>query len=347
MKALHHYDRLGLLKPVRTDAGYRVYSERDLETLEQIVALKFFGVPLKEIAAVLRRPSLKLRDTLRLQRGALEERRELLGRAIRAIQAAEEALDSGQPADLAMLKNIIGVIEMQDTAAAMKKYYSEESWEQHRRYYEEGPSAEWQEFYRDAQSLLGEDPASAEAQALVGRWFELSRRAHEGDPAVATDSAAAWMDRANWPEAMKQRAAEFRMEEVDAFVKQAALDSRRWAFSERAWAKVMELRKQSKEENTARWRERVELFREIEAALGEDPAGERAQALAARWRARLEAAMGGDAELLAKMRAGWAHRRQWPEENRWMVEYLNMMSFERFERCADFLDRALAAGEAR
>jgi hypothetical protein len=41
VRALHHYDRLGLLKPRRTPAGYRAYSTRDLEGLEQIVALKW------------------------------------------------------------------------------------------------------------------------------------------------------------------------------------------------------------------------------------------------------------------------------------------------------------------
>ena len=44
VKALHHYDRLRLLTPRRTKAGYRVYTELDLERLEQIVALKFLGL---------------------------------------------------------------------------------------------------------------------------------------------------------------------------------------------------------------------------------------------------------------------------------------------------------------
>ena len=55
VKALHHYDRLGLLQPGRTDTGYRMYVERDLETLEQIVALRFLGLPLKKIGVVLKR----------------------------------------------------------------------------------------------------------------------------------------------------------------------------------------------------------------------------------------------------------------------------------------------------
>ena len=55
VKALHHYDRLGLLKPGRSDAGYRMYRESDLERLEQIVALKFLGLPLKQVKVVLDR----------------------------------------------------------------------------------------------------------------------------------------------------------------------------------------------------------------------------------------------------------------------------------------------------
>ena len=62
VKALHHYDRLGLLKPKRTDSGYRMYAERDLERLEQIIALKFLGVPLKQIKTVLDRPALELHE---------------------------------------------------------------------------------------------------------------------------------------------------------------------------------------------------------------------------------------------------------------------------------------------
>ena len=36
VRALHHYDRLGLLKPNRTEAGYRLYHLGDLARLEQI-----------------------------------------------------------------------------------------------------------------------------------------------------------------------------------------------------------------------------------------------------------------------------------------------------------------------
>jgi DNA-binding transcriptional MerR regulator len=347
VRALHHYDRLGLLKPCRTGSGYRVYRERDLEKLEQIVALKFLGLPLKEIAAVLRRLALQWIESLRMQRQALEERQELLGRAIRTIRGAENAIQSGGSADPAILKNIIEAIDMQQDVAVMRKYYSEESWEQHRRYYEDGPSAEWRKLYSDARALLGEYPVGAPAQDLARRWNDLSRRAHSGDPDVQTDSPAAWMDRANWPDVMKQRAAEFRMEEVVAFIQHAELSARKQFFSEEAWARLEELRNQGGESHSAQWRDRANLFRDLEAALGEDPAGKTAQGLVARWKEQLETATGGNAEIKDAMLAGWSHRRRWPESQRWRVERLHMMSWERFEKAADFLDLARAASEER
>ena len=344
VKALHHYDRLGLLQPARTEAGYRMYCERDLETLEQIVALKFLGIPLKQIAAILKR-SAQLPDALRLQRRALEEKHALLGRAIRAIQAAEESLGSGKPADTAILKKIIEVLDMkndmQDGIAVMKKYYSEEAWERHRRYYEQGPSPEWRQLYRDTEALLGTDPGGAPAQELVERWFELSRRAYTGDPEVQTDSPTAWMDREHWPPVMKQRMAEFKVEETTAFIKMAALSSRKQYFSEEAWAKLVKLR-ENVEDHSRQWQARVDLFADIEKALLRDPAGEVAQALVARWRAQLDEASGGDPEIKTALLHGWTNRRHWPPSVRWQVEALHMMSFERFERAANFLDRAAA-----
>src|SRR6185312_3207658 len=54
VQTLHHYDRIQLLKPsVRLANGYRVYSEKDLLKLQQIIALKFFGFELSKIKVLL------------------------------------------------------------------------------------------------------------------------------------------------------------------------------------------------------------------------------------------------------------------------------------------------------
>lgn len=54
VQTLHHYDRIDLLKPsVRLANGYRLYSEKDLLKLQQIIALKFFGFELAQIKNLL------------------------------------------------------------------------------------------------------------------------------------------------------------------------------------------------------------------------------------------------------------------------------------------------------
>lgn len=53
VRTLHHYDRLGLLRPSDyTASGYRLYGERDFARLQQIMTLKFIGLPLKQIKAI-------------------------------------------------------------------------------------------------------------------------------------------------------------------------------------------------------------------------------------------------------------------------------------------------------
>ncbi|UCE61130.1 MAG: MerR family transcriptional regulator [Phycisphaerales bacterium] len=51
---LLYYDRLGLLRPSgRNRASYRMYSQADVDRLEQICVYRRMGIPLKEIARVL------------------------------------------------------------------------------------------------------------------------------------------------------------------------------------------------------------------------------------------------------------------------------------------------------
>ncbi len=91
VRALHHYDVLGLLRPARSASGYRLYRLADLERLEQIAALKFIGLPLKQIKRFLENGLLALPGALRLQRQELEKKRNRIDRALQAISDAERA----------------------------------------------------------------------------------------------------------------------------------------------------------------------------------------------------------------------------------------------------------------
>jgi MerR family transcriptional regulator, thiopeptide resistance regulator len=220
VRTLHHYDRLGLLKPRRTDCGYRLYRESDLERLEQIVALKFLGLPLKEIRELLDSAAPELPAALRMQRSALEEKRRLLDRAIGAIREAEAIVASGRPAGAAILKKIIEVIEMQTNNDWMKKYANEAAqtkidaqkgeWSPE---LQERVSKQWTDLIAEVQAAMsvGEDPASPKAQALAARWKELVESFTKGDPDVTQAVGNVWKDRANWPEHAKEQARPFQI----------------------------------------------------------------------------------------------------------------------------------------
>ena len=76
VRALHHYDELGLLSPSeRSGAGYRLYSYEDLARLQEILIWRQLGFSLAEIASLLDDPR---HDRL----GALERQRELVAREI-------------------------------------------------------------------------------------------------------------------------------------------------------------------------------------------------------------------------------------------------------------------------
>lgn len=228
VRTLHHYDRLALLRPSRTGTGYRVYGLGDLERLEQIVALKFLGLPLKQIKVLLDRGPCTLPDALQVQRRALEEKRWHLDRAIHAIRNAERSLQPGQPTDSALLRKIIEVIEMQNNMDYWKQYYSDEAWtklaEKRQQFsaedVEKGTAA-WTELFREIELALGEDPVSAHAQSLVARWRGLVESFTGGDAEVSAGLRRAWADQEHWPDQLQQQTADFRDPRIWEFIQRA------------------------------------------------------------------------------------------------------------------------------
>lgn len=87
VRTLHHYDEIGLLSPAATtDVGYRIYSEQDLETLQQILFFRELGFPLKKIKEILHDPSFDREEALEMQHRMLLEKQKQLEKKIRTIE---------------------------------------------------------------------------------------------------------------------------------------------------------------------------------------------------------------------------------------------------------------------
>lgn len=53
VRTLHYYDEINLLKPTKLENGYRIYTEDDLNKLQQILFYKFLNFKLKDIVKLL------------------------------------------------------------------------------------------------------------------------------------------------------------------------------------------------------------------------------------------------------------------------------------------------------
>lgn len=100
VRALHHYDEIGLLVPRKNEAGYRLYDEKNLEDLQQILFFRELDFSLKRIGALLSDPGFDREKALRLQRQMLMERRARMDQLIHTIDRT--------------LQNRKGEIEMTD-----------------------------------------------------------------------------------------------------------------------------------------------------------------------------------------------------------------------------------------
>jgi len=100
---------------------------------------------------------------------------------------------------------------------------------------------------------------------------------------------------------------------IEVIEMQDNMDWSKKYYSEEAQAKTEERKKLWSAENQELWsKEWSDLFRDVEAALGENPANAKAQALAARWKKLVEGFTGGDQQITAGLSKMYQDRPNWP-----------------------------------
>lgn len=152
VRTLHYYDEIGLLKPTeKSEAGYRLYDDEALKTLQQILFFREFDIPLKEINAVMNNPALDRNQILQMQRKMLVAKKERMERLISSI---DDILKGENKMDFAIFSKT-EIEEMFQTMfdnmpdnmrdLAVKEFGSVEEWKKH--YMEVVSSEEMQKGY--------------------------------------------------------------------------------------------------------------------------------------------------------------------------------------------------------
>lgn len=178
VRALHHYDKTGLLHPSRhSPSGYRLYDEDAALRLQQILFYKELGLALSEIKRLLGAPDFDLLVALESHRAELGKRIARLRLLQRTVENTVAYLKGETTMEKAGIFSGFTPEEEEYYAKEAEKMYDPETvressrkWksygnDEQRRILDEGKA-----IYLDMVEAMPEGPGSPQAQAIVERW---------------------------------------------------------------------------------------------------------------------------------------------------------------------------------
>ena len=183
-RALRFYEARGLLAPLRTCSGRRLYGAGELERINQIVALKRAGLSLSQIDALTRDRKVDLGALVDAQLAALDARRAELAEAHALLLSVKSRIDRGEPVDAATFCSLISSEELTMTKDQWDKVTD--------RYFKPDEKAEfakrmpppgqfdqaeygrkWADLGARVQAAIPLGPESNEARVLLAEWKAL------------------------------------------------------------------------------------------------------------------------------------------------------------------------------
>lgn len=189
VRALHHYDEIGLLSPtLRTPSGHRLYQQADVGRLQQIQSLRMMGIPLDEVRRLLDGAVMSPREVIDLHLTRLHERIALQNRLAERMQTLATHMDRVESPSIDDLCQIIQAM------TTMEKYFAPEQLEVLRdrrstigQDHMDEVRDSWNEIIPKVRNAMAAnvDPASPEILAIAKRWKSLVEEFTSGDPKIA------------------------------------------------------------------------------------------------------------------------------------------------------------------
>ena len=199
VRALHHYDRIGLLHPsARSSAGYRGYDQADLARLQRVLAYRELGFTLEDIGRLLDDPDGDPVAQLRHQHDLVLARMERLAQIAAVLERTMEAHKMGIKLTAEEMLEVFGEQDPTQYADEVQERWGEtEAYQQSTRRTAAYTKEDWIRIKAEqeaagarlaavmAAGLPATSPeamdAAEEHRLLIDRYFyDLSREAHVG-----------------------------------------------------------------------------------------------------------------------------------------------------------------------
>ena len=181
VRTLHHYDHIGLVVPsVRTPAGYRGYTDADIERLHLVLVYRSVGMPLDEIRALLDDANADVLEHLRRQHELLLEQADRLQHTIKAVEELMNAHRSGIQLTAEEQVEIFGTTAFSEeyAAEAEERWGDTDAWKQSQQRVSQFSKHDWIAIKAEGDALLealaqakrgGVAPGTPEANELAAR----------------------------------------------------------------------------------------------------------------------------------------------------------------------------------
>lgn len=161
VRALQHYDAIGLLGPSeRSAAGYRLYSDDDLVALQQVLFFKELGFGLADVKRLMHDPAFDRREALLLQRRMLAAKAAQLVEMMDAVDRTLDGLRKGVTMDTAQMFGVFGDFDPKAyEAEAEERWGTTDAYRESARLTRGYSKADWTRFQAESQ-LIGSHTAA-------------------------------------------------------------------------------------------------------------------------------------------------------------------------------------------
>jgi DNA-binding transcriptional MerR regulator len=214
VRALRLYEQKGLVRPIRSQAGWRAYGPEALARLHQVLALKRLGLSLANITVLISGRLARLDAVLELQEEVLARRRDESERGLTLVRAARARIACGGALSLDDLTTLTRETTMTDQmpewAKKMQPIIDHHlSAAEKAAMFQSGEAShldpadygrQWGEIIAEATSLVGTDPGAPEALDVARRWRALVMVSTGGDMAITTKMGEAWREALSDPD---------------------------------------------------------------------------------------------------------------------------------------------------
>lgn len=176
VRTLHYYDEVGILKPSEvTESGYRIYSNENLQTLQQILFFRELHFSLNEIREIMNNPNYDKAEALSKQRELLVQKRERMDGLINLIDKTIKGernmsfkefdmkeIEANKKKYVKEVKERFGDTDAYKECNEKTSSYNEDKWK--------AVTEEGNKIFKEFSACRGLEPSDKKVQSLVLKW---------------------------------------------------------------------------------------------------------------------------------------------------------------------------------